>query len=369
MTTPHDPLRDRLHGIADTVAPVDLYESALRRSRSIARQRAAAGAALVTLGLLGGGLWQLHPFGDAGPPVAAASSTARLVRPPSTLSPAAGARSITDIPGTLFYRQDDAPARLLRLRPGSAPTQVLADQPGALAVSPDGRTAAYVSEAGDVMLVNLADSKARQRFRGAVTDGYEPAWSPDGSRLMIARQHGNRAQPGTLDVATGAFAPLTGDLAAGRHFQWSGDGSSLVYGIAPCRLAVGAASGGGNRTVPVVGDPDTGANPTGMAACIPISVDVSGTRVAVTVQGQDAGLDKVPQPADAVVDVATGEVISLPVPGTIKAVLFHPDGDLLVRSSTGGRTLLTVFSPGGVKLVEAVEPAALAGLSLLSYTR
>ena len=62
------PLHDSLSDLADSVVPIDLYERSLRRSRRIGRREAAVGtgAAVVALGLLGSGLWQLpQPSGDS----------------------------------------------------------------------------------------------------------------------------------------------------------------------------------------------------------------------------------------------------------------------------------------------------------------
>lgn len=376
MTTPDDRLRETLHGIAGTVTPVDLYERSLRRSRSIGRRRAASGAsaALVALGLIGGGLWQLDPAGkQARPPAVAASRQAPPVNKPPVSTPPVSkqprSRAISAVPGTLFYRQADDPGAVMRLRPGAAPMQVSAGQREDIAVSPDGKTFANVTEDGEVIVHDTAGGRPRTAYQGAQPEGYGPAWSPDGERLLIARRQAGAAQPGVLDVATGTFTTLSGDVAAGKHPRWSGDGRRIVYGVEPCRLKVADESGGSARTVPLLGDPEAAVNPGGVAACVPVSVDATGARAAVSLEAVGAGVDATLTPAETVVDLNTGEVLAIPVTGHVTAMLFHPDGNLLVRSTGDVGIILTLLSPAGEKLVEAAEPTTLKAFELVGYTR
>ena len=339
MTTSDDRLREALDGIAGAVAPTDLYERSLRRSRGIGRRRSTAGvgAALVALGLLGGGLWQLPPPGG-GP-----------VTPPAASRPATPDTTIAAVPGTLFYARADDPARVLRLRPGGAPVEVLTGHDGGVAVSPDGRSLAWVTSGGDVMVA--AGGAGPRRVAQGAADSSALSWSPASDRLLLTRG----TQPGTVDVATG------------RNFRYSGDGTRLVYGVDPCRLRVAGAAGDAATTVPVIGDPESARNPSGVAACAPASVDAAGTRAVIAPQGGAAGGPS-GEPATAVVDLATGAVLPAPVPGEVQAVVFHPAGALLVRSVRAGATLLTVQSPAGAVLVEAPEPAAVRGLDLIAWT-
>jgi TolB protein len=344
----HDsPLRDDLTSRAADVETVDLYERSLRRSRAIGRRRAATGAAtaLVILALAGGKLWQFLPPGPA--PVPAASSS------PATV--------ITAVPGTLFYAQTDGTPRLMRLRPGTAPTEELAGHGTEVAVSPDGTRLAYVAD-GSLMVAETGGTP-RQLLAG-VTDDRPLAWAPRGDRILVGRPAG----PGLADVATGVFTPLPGDLRKGIAFRFSGDGSRIVYGVDPCRLAVAPAAGTRGTTVPVLGDPASAVNPSGLAACVPAGVDAAGTRAAVPLQGV-GGTGPEGGAATAVVDLTTGAVLPLAVPGTVESVQFHPDGLLLVRSGGDGTTVLTVSAPDGTVLVRTPEPASVRGLSLVAWTR
>jgi TolB protein len=195
-------------------------------------------------------------------------------------------------------------------------------------------------------------------FTGTVDADQVPAWSADGTKLLIAAP-----DPGVLTVSTGTFKKLPKSLD-GKNFRWSGDGNRLIYGTSSCRLKVADATGTSGRTVPGLGDPETARNPDGTAVCRPLSADPTGGRITAPLVsvGSDGG-DPI---ADAVVDTATGEVLSLPVTGQVSGVLFGPDGNLLVRTRN---SVLYVFTPDGTLLVQAKEPAVLQNLELLAYTR
>jgi len=387
MTGP-DPLRDELRELADTVAPADLYERSLARSRRIGRREAAIGttAAVVALALLGSGLWQLP---QAGPPPAPPAAGAPLVpsaslpdvraaapatpersepatadradrpRPPrTTTSPRSTA--IADLPGHLFYADAADDGRLVRLSPGDQPETVLSQPYATVGISPDGSQMAYVAD-GNLMVADTRGGDPRQAYPGTASPAQAPAWSPDGTRLLI-----DTAEPGVLEVATGALTPLPDGLN-GQQFRWSGDGSTLVYATAGCGLEVAGAGAQSGTPVPASGDP------AGRAACRPVSVDATGDLVTVQLSsaasGAPAATDSAAAPANAVLDTVTGDIVDLPVAGKIIGAVFGPDGNLLVRSVKDGRRRLSLFAPDFTLLLRAWEPAALNGLGLVAYTR
>lgn len=385
--TGHDPLRDSLSDLADSVHPADLYERSLRRSRRIGRREAAVGtgAAVVALGLLGSGLWQLPPSsadnsarGVAAAPIspsqeassatgsAAGSTTIAPPRPdrtttrpqrprpqtPSSAKPQS--TSLADLPGQVFYGDAGAGSDLVRLTRDGDPETVLSAPFSTVGVSPDGTRLAYVSE-GQLMVVGIGGGEPQQVYAGTASDDQAPAWSPDGGKLLI-----DATDPGVLDVATGALTPLPSGLD-GEQFRWSGDGSTLVYATPSCGLEVADVNGRTGTPVP------TGQETEGSAACRPVSVDTTGDLVTVRT-GETAAADA-DAPADAVLDTATGEIVDLPVPGSIIGAVFDARGNLLVRSVEKGRTRLSLFDPGFTLLMRAREPAALKGLDLVAYTR
>ena len=392
MTTP-DPLRDELRELADTVAPTDLYERSLARSRRLGRREAAVGttAAVVALALLGSGLWQLPRSGSAPAPPAAvhplAPSTAATAPPPAaadqnsatstrvprpqrpdrpdrprpagtTTSPRS--TSIADLPGHIFYADAGDDGRLVRLTPGDQPETVFSKPYATVGISPDGARVAYVAD-NQLMVVDTAGGEPQLAYSGTASAAQAPAWSPDGSRLLI-----DAAEPGVLDVTTGALTPLPSGLD-GQQFRWSGDGTTLVYATAGCGLEVAETTADSGTPVPESDDAD------GRAACRPVSVDATGDLVAVRLTQNNAdpagATDSAAAPADAVVDTVTGDIVDLPVSGRIIGAVFDPAGNLLVRSVADGKRKLSLFAPDFTLLLRAREPASLKGLALVAYTR
>ncbi|MEU8815492.1 hypothetical protein [Actinoplanes sp. NPDC048796] len=396
----HDRLRASLHDLADIAEPTDLYDRAVRRSRRIGRREAAVGttAAVVVLAALGSGLWGLpHGSDDEAPSAAAVASSpppatvspsrpvtreaprpaptmatspvADEVRPPhrggrpktraTTATPLS--RTITDLPGHAFYREGGT---LVKLSPADGETQtVLRDTTSAVGISPDGARVAY--EENGALMVGPAspDGTPKQVATGVTSPDQAPAWSPTGDRLVVTVE-----SPAVLDLASGEITPLPAALTEGQHFRWSGDGSKLVYATSHCGLGIAGAHDESGTSVPVLGDTQTADNPDGLAACKPTSVDATGERVTVPLQstGEDAaGTDA----ADAVVDTATGDLVQLPVPGTIVGAVFDADGNLLVRSRDDDVTRLSLFGPDNTLKVQATEPASVRDLDLIAYTR
>jgi TolB protein len=385
MTGP-DPLRDELRELADSVAPADLYERSLARSHRIGRREAVVGtaAALIALALLGSGLWQLPrpgpaPVSRVGAPALASSAApvapstagataeqqepAQLRRPdrprPARTATEPRSTSIADLPGHVFYAGASDGGRLVRLTPGDEPETVFAEPYTTVGVAPDGERVAYVTN-GSLMVVDTGGGDPRQAYAGTASDAQAPAWSPDGTQLLVTT-----TAPGVLEVATGAFAPLPTELD-GQQFRWSGDGSTLVYATAGCGLKVAEANAQSGTPVPEPGDTD------GRTACRPVSVDATGDLVTVRLERSEpaaSARQDAAAPADAVLDTVTGDIVDLPVAGTIIGAVFDPDGNLLVRAEQGGRNRLSLFAPDFTLLLRAREPVALKDLALVAYTR
>ncbi|MFI7602584.1 TolB family protein [Actinoplanes sp. NPDC049681] len=379
--TGRDPLRESLTDLAGTVAPADLYERSLRRSRRIGRREAAigTGAAVLALGLLGSGLWQLPhasvqsargiaavPLSPAveapaaSPSAAGTASTAPApTRPPGRPGrprpkPATVAKprstSLAALPGKAFYDGAGTTGNLVRLTRDGDPETVLSAPFSTLGVSPDGTRIAYVS-GGELLVVGTAGGEPQRVFAGTASADQAPAWSPDGARLLI-----DATDPGLLDVATGRLDPLPSGLE-GEHYRWSGDGTTLVYATPSCGLEVAGVDASSGTPVP---DQDPADGP---AACRPVSVDTTGDLVTVQTEGAATGT------ADAVLDTRTGELVALPVAGKIIGAVFDAEGNLLVRWVRDGTNRLSLFDRDFALLVQTREPAELKGLDLVAYTR
>jgi TolB protein len=405
MTAPDerasDCLRESLRELADAAQPADLYDGAVRRSRAIGRREATAGtaAALVALAVLASGLWRMpgrHPNG-APPPVAAGGAVATPPGPPPTAtavplptlstatqhpSGAATARHgknrprvvtsislpqsrlLADLPGKVFYARPGDEPDVVRMSPSDGDTvTVLADAPSPVGISPDGDRIAFEQD-GNLLVAGTDGGTPERLATGVTTTRQAPTWSPDGNRLLV-----HASTPAILQVATGTLTPLPEGLGNGLHFRWSGDGTKLVFATSFCGLQVAGSGDDTGVAVPVLGDRQAVDNPDGLAACLPTSVDVAGDRVTVPLQTTGATGDDGSTTADVVVDTTTGDLIPLPVAGTVVGTVFDPRGNLLVRTVNGGIWRLSLFAPDGTLLVQATEPAALKDLDLLTYTR
>ena len=384
-----DRLHTALHDLADDVEATDLYARAVRHSGRIARREAAigTGAALLVLGVLAAGLWRLPTGGNRQPPVALApvasvpggpvpasappaatypygtepadpaptadrTSRARSSAPPRLVEPPAEphSRALADLPGQVFYQEPGDQPDVLRLRPADGRTdRVLSDAPSAVGISPDGSRIAYVAD-GTLLVGTIGpDSGAgagqvEPLTHGVATADQEPVWSPGGDRLLVHTE-----TTAVVEVGSGTVTPLPGELGAGRHFRWSGDGRKLIYATASCELEMAGSTAGIGTAVPL-----------GEATCRPGSVDTTGRRVAVSLTG--------PGTADAVLDTSTGDLLALPVSGQVLGAVFDPRGRLLVRSLRAGVTRLSLIAPDNTLVVQATEPAAVRDLELIAYT-
>jgi TolB protein len=283
-------------------------------------------------------------------------------------TPVVAARSMPGLPGALFYLTPEH--HLVRLTPINE-LLPLGTQAWGADVSPDGRRVARIEQDGDVLVTDHEGDEARRIYRDAAPYGIGPAWSPDGTKLLIARSAGDaHLHPGLLNVATGRFTELP-RLNHHLHLRWSGDGRSLAFTTGECRVLTSTATGTKMRVVPVLGDPSRKKNPSGTYACDVVSVNRDGTRLAVNLKGpSDPAGDIVgDMTANAVIDTATGATVALPVRGTVLAVLYRPDGTMLIRSRKGTATTLTVLGPDGTRVAKVTEPAVARGLELVAYTR
>jgi TolB protein len=320
-----------------------------------------------------GTLIALFTAACTGHPVARGTSTPDPGPPQGSLTPAAsstpaatGTRTIT---GALYYVDHyPDPEQVLRTTPTGV-TGVLHSHGRSANVSPDGQHIAYISDA-DLVVTDRNGGNPRTITHRVADPGYEPAWSPDGTRLLVTRQDptGPGGAPGVVDVATGKFTPLAHN-PQGIHYLWSADGRHIGYATGICQLGLADADGGNAHLVPVVGSQDLKINPDRRRSCDPYSISPDGTKMAVDLHTGDTPDGDVGRGmlANAVIDTRTGDSVRLPVTGAVIAVLFQPDGGMLVRTRTNGSTDLVLLSAGGAVLARATETPATKDIELLAY--
>jgi TolB protein len=283
-------------------------------------------------------------------------------------SPPQAPGQLAGVPGWLYYWQP--PDRLVRLT-GPGPVTVLDAGGQSANVSPDGTSVAFLDDNGTVYVADRDGGHRRSVLTGGAGAGYEPVWSPDSKRLLTGRPLSGGeggVQLGVVDVAAGTFTPLAEPLDV-IHPLWTADGRHLGYSTGTCQIGVADADGGNARTVPVFGSNDASVNPQFRRSCDPYSISADGSLMAVHQRtgdepDGDIGRDLV---ANAVIDTGTGADVRLPVTGTVNAVLFQPDGTILVRSGTGAGNTLTLLNPDRTVRTTVSEPVGVHDAALIAY--
>jgi TolB protein len=130
-------------------------------------------------------------------------------------------------------------------------------------VSPDGRTIAFFST--DSIWAAGSDGTGRIVVTTAVVPwsfgrrNHGPAWSPDGSRLVVAGQEASRApiEIWAVDARGTNVQRLTADTVTDRNPAWSPDGRWIAWTRdvgSQRQIWVMAADGGGARPLIVGGE-------------------------------------------------------------------------------------------------------------------
>ncbi len=86
-------------------------------------------------------------------------------------------------------------------------------------ISPDGKHVAYSSIEGEMFMINL-DTKVIENI--AVTDGYQPIWSPDGQKIAI------HVTNGTISVLDRPSMRVH-NLGEGQSVSWANNSKELIF--------------------------------------------------------------------------------------------------------------------------------------------
>jgi TolB protein len=285
-----------------------------------------------------------EPSGRPGAPTASATAPAGAPEPTHGDAPPASY--------TLYYGDYGDGGKLYR---GAEPVRNV--DAYTANVSPDGTRIAFVDN-GVVKVADRNGGGAQAVLSGVPIVGYEPVWSADSKRLLVGKGE-QGVELGIVTVATKAYTRLAHQPDSVIHPLWSGDGKRIVYATGTCQLGTANADGGNARLVPNYGKSG------GRRSCDPYSVSADGTLVAVAQRTGDTpdgdiGRDSL---ANAIVDTRTGDNVTLPVTGTINAIVFLPDGKILVRTS--GK--LTLLNADRTVNSQTTEAASVKNYRLISY--
>src|SRR5262245_24569161 len=244
------------------------------------RQASWLGLIAVSVGLVAAACAKPEPVTAPPTPSATASPTASPTpsatpccapTPPPTSGPVKHT-----LAGSLYY----AEVKVQRITNSTLVT-VLNGNSDTVTVSPDGRSLAFVSGT-DLEVTTRDGHPTRTVLGGVVGVGFEPAWSPDSTKVLVMQG----TTIGTVDVHTNHFTPLAHD-PGGIHYLWSADGQHLGYATGTCQIGIADADGGHARLVPVLGDLSTSVNPKRMRSCDPYSISPDGSRMAVSLHTGD----------------------------------------------------------------------------------
>ncbi|HVH26669.1 MAG TPA: protein kinase [Vicinamibacterales bacterium] len=233
-------------------------------------------------------------------------------------------RRVRDIADAALYL-DDAPAWT-----------------GGLATSP---TPAV--QARDVEFRRLTDSPDAKEA---------PAISPDGKTIAFVAMAGGRRQIWIRLLAGGAALQLTRDDVDHLHPRWAPDSNTLLYYTPPSDGAeqgaiweIGALGGWPRPVTPAIGGADV--SPDGRRIAL---LQVSGERLALVTMARDGS--------------AREEVALLPVGFTYTFLRWSPDGQRLAfrRSSHSGfDEAIEIATPGDPRRQDVIQGVTLTGLAWL----
>jgi serine/threonine protein kinase/Tol biopolymer transport system component len=241
------------------------------------------------------------------------------------------------------YARESGPANLdifLQRVGGSNPINLTADSPtddSQPAYSPDGRQIAFRSErdGGGIFLIGATGESVRR-----LTDfGYNPAWSPDGTDILVAtetakdpRERSRNSQVWRVEAATGRRRLiLKGDAV---QPSWSPNGRRIAYWSVPSESAkriVWTSTAEGRDPVPLTDDQHLNWNP----------VWSPDGRHLYFASDRSGSMNLWRLPIDQSTGRAKGEAEPLSTPSQWSALLsLSPDGRRILYSTRHGSSNL-----------------------------
>lgn len=286
---------------------------------------------------------------------------------PTTSVPATTSPTSAGLPGWFYYLNPSD--QIIQVHNGHSAT-VLPHYGYVATVSPDGKHIATIDGTGTLVVTDRNGDNAQPLTTGLVDAGYEPAWSPDSTKVLVGRNGGGSGGvvPGVVNIAGGAFTPLAHD-PGGIHYLWSADGNHLAYATGVCQIGIADSDGGNAHLIPVLGNTDHTVNPNDSRSCDPYSVSPDASRIAVDLHTGDRPDGDIGRnlDANAIIDTSTGHPVTVPVSGTLTAAFYLTDGSLLLRTVHNHVTTLTLLGPDNSVAGRITEPSKYGSDQLLAY--
>jgi Tol biopolymer transport system component len=272
------------------------------------------------------------------PPIAAAKPTRRWrwIAVSALLAGALGGWAVSQLRQT---PPDDRVFRLQITPPEGSRFVFSTNSVGGIALSPDGRTAAYVAsgQRKTGLWIHPLDGTAARLIAGSEGAAY-PFWSPDSKSLAFF----NRRKLLRVDLAGGPLLSIC-DAPDGRGGTWSSDGQ-ILFGTIASGLFHVPASGGRPSPLTTL-DASTGERTHRWPQVLP-----RGNFLYLT-QGAKAGIyaASLGKPAERT-RLLTTDVNALYAPGG--------DGKGYLLWADGGNLVAQEFNPGTLKLAGEPHPVA-----------
>lgn len=283
------------------------------------------------------------PAAEPSPSTAPPSPEQPATQPPPELPELAGQAFYMDSSGRLYVDGEQYPG-------GSYLS---------LNVSPDGRYVSWVDEgSGDALVSNVDGSGRETLYWDADGMCVEPVWSYDDRKLF----HDISRSPSMVVITHSVGTGLELGEPVGCHYRWSADGERLAAVKGDLSGVIVMNSDGSDQRLVTV-------DVEGRTLADLVSISADGSRISVQAVPAGSPVGDVARSlvGDLVIDVATGEQVTLPVDGEIQTILFQPDGGTLVRTRTDAGTELVLLDADDQVVARTTESPETADLFLLSY--
>ena len=201
--------------------------------------------------------------------------------------------------------------------------QTLTQGFASLAVAPDSRKAAFVAR-GDLFVAGTRESSEATRLTSTVSVEADPAWLPDGRRVVYASSRGKAWHIFVQDAVTRAERALTTGTNRNYGPRVSPDGKWIAYQRDGAEVRVVGVDGAGDRKL---ADADVGEPPFANAGVITWSPD--SRYVSYSARGAD-GFGNV---WVVMLDGTPARQVTFGADANVGGVQWSPDGTYLLYRS------------------------------------